>query len=520
MGVHAKEVIDRHIHKLQKRAHMKSFSKINRIPVLWIVLWLLGNGHLAAEEKGIHKRVDDLILAGKLREAEEIAEKAYRKNPDDVETICARACVYRNKAYKSGIRVDSSKLGLKENESGSAELTPDLIKEAFKEETFYDEEIFANAEPLYHRAIALDKNYLNAYFNLLNTYMVMGRFDKYFNVIDLFLKNRKENRNSPEILLDLAAKLFRQKSYKQAERLYKIILQAYPDDTHAKSDLGAAYLATGKIEQAAEIFKEVFEKDPADAINANNLMTAYLLQEKFSDALRVAESLLGHKDGDYFNFFYAGTLALLTGKKYDDYLNRFIQIRTGEVENPQNDFYIQVSRKYLNFSKLEQKGKLTFLEPVLIQFYQNDYNYFAIITANISLKLETTKNPLIVMAAIFDTRLNHPEKAIEYLDKISEYRKKDPSIMTAYHLNYNYGRNHYNLDRFDEAIKFFTINFNEKKDDADLLYGLGMAYQKKGDTENACKYYNMGSRLTDKKNMYGINASIRAAVKLDCHHKR
>ncbi|MGA1865486.1 MAG: tetratricopeptide repeat protein, partial [bacterium] len=70
----------------------------------------------AAEEKGFHKKIDKLILAKKLDEAEKLAKEAYKKNPDDPEVICALACVYRNKALKSAINVNTSAMGIKDGE--------------------------------------------------------------------------------------------------------------------------------------------------------------------------------------------------------------------------------------------------------------------------------------------------------------------------------------------------------------------------------------------------------------------
>jgi hypothetical protein len=39
-----------------------------------------------------------------------------------------------------------------------------VLKEAFKETSYYDRDIFSRAEALYYRIIELDASYRNAYF--------------------------------------------------------------------------------------------------------------------------------------------------------------------------------------------------------------------------------------------------------------------------------------------------------------------------------------------------------------------
>jgi Flp pilus assembly protein TadD len=491
-----------------------------QISTITFILFLLSSVAISTENISIHKRIDKLLLDGNFKKAEEEANAAYKKNPNDPETICAKACVYRNMAYKSGIQVDYAKLGIKEFQTGTAQLTPEILKEAFKDTYYYDKEIFSKAEPLYFKIIELDKNYLNAYFNLLNTYMVMEDFQKYFNVIDLFIKNQKANDACKGTLLDLAGKLFKRESYKQAEKLYLIILKNYPNYTHAKSDLGAVYSSIGEIERASLLFKEVYNKDPNDLTNSGNLTKTYIIQEKFSDAYNVTLSILKVKDSDYFDYFSAGQLAYLLGKDYSKYFNKFIEMRKGELKNDEKDFFIEVSKKYLELPNLSDKDKVEFLNHILIQFFENNYNYHSIITANTILKIKTEKNSLIVLGATFDNKVNFPQKALKYLDKINEYSKSDPTIMEPYDLNYNYARSYYNLKKYDEAIKYLRRNIEERKDDAKVLYAIGKAYKEKRDADNACKYFRMCSELNDKKNMDSINAAIREAFSSGCYRKK
>ena len=284
----------------------------------------------------------------------------------------------------------------------------------------------------------------------------------------------------------------------------------------AKSDLGAVYYSTGEIEKASLIFKDVYDKDPKDLINSYNLSKTYVAQERFSDAYDVILSVLKMRDCDDYNYFFAGELAFLMGKNYLSHFRKYIELRKTKVKDQHNDFFIAVSEKYLEFQKITDKDKLEFLNYILIQFYENNYDYDSIIMANTILKLKHEKNPLIILAAVFDNKIHFPQQALKYLDKISAYSKSDPTIMEPYSLNYNYGRNYYNLKKYDEAIEYFKKNLKEKNDDASVLFAIGQAYRGKKDTDNACHYFKICSELNDKENMYSINEAIRAAVFLGC----
>ena len=94
----------------------KSFS----VQILVFAVSLLLSGSvLSSESEGIHKRVDELLAANKVDEAEKLALEQYRLYPDKAEVICALACCYRYMATKSGVYIDNSAMGLKDGEPGT-----------------------------------------------------------------------------------------------------------------------------------------------------------------------------------------------------------------------------------------------------------------------------------------------------------------------------------------------------------------------------------------------------------------
>lgn len=488
-----------------------------KLVIAALIVLVSSSTAITTESSGIHRKIDSLLLKGDFKRAGEEADAAYEKNPNDPETICAKACVYRNMAHKNGIQVDRSRLGIKEFESGSAPLTPEVLKEAFKETSYYDRDIFSRAEALYYRIIELDASYRNAYFNLLNTYMEMEEYDNYFKVIDLFVKNQKSSKGCKEALFELAGRLFQRQSYAQAEKLYLTILRHFPEYAQARSDLGAVYASTGEIEKAGALFSEVYKRDPADLVNTENLIKTHITQEKFAEAYSVTLAVLKTEDCDLFHHFTAGQLAYMLGRDCAGHFNRYIELRKAANKGAIDDFFITVSKVYPELTAMPVNEKLSFLNQVLLQFFNNKFTYSSIITANTMLKYGKTPNPLIVLGATFDDRVYFPKSAIKYLNEIREYAKTDPRIMEPYDLNYNFARNYINLRQYDKALEHLKKNYETKKDDARVLHAMGKAHQEKGDPEGACRYYTECGRLEDKENMYSINASIRAAVYLGCY---
>ena len=228
---------------------MKSVYKFSIILTLIFSLAACNKGEPAKKsdtpenisKEGIHQKVDTLMLNDKFDEAEALAKAAYEKYPNEPEVICALACVYRNKSYKTGISMEGSSLGIKDGQSGTFSLGGKNPEEVFKEEIYFDEELHAKAGSLYYKIIRIEPAYHNAYFNLLNDYAEIEDFDNYFKVIDLFIKNLKEDKDTPEYLIDLASKLNGKKHYEASLKLYNKILEAFPNCIKAESDIGAVY---------------------------------------------------------------------------------------------------------------------------------------------------------------------------------------------------------------------------------------------------------------------------------------
>ncbi len=461
-------------------------------------------------KEGIHQKVDTLMLNGRFDEAEALAKAAYEKYPNEPEVICALACVYRNKSYKTGISMEASLAGIKDGHSGVGRYKAEDIKE----EIFFDAELHPKAESLYYKIIRIEPTYRNAYFNLLNDYATIADFDNYFKVINLFVKNLKEDKETPEYLIDLASKLNKRKDYEASLKLYDIILEAFPNCIKAESDIGAVYTWQGKIPEAVEVFKKVYAKDKNDLINLSNYYYSSILVEDFKTAYNLLLELIEKDKEDYGNYFDAGLLAYLLDKEYKKPLTKYINARKNDVDSLEKDFWYQNTLEFLEIDSMTKEDKMDFLQYLLEQCSTAELDKLSIIMANIVEKIEVTNYALVVHASIFDKN-NFFEKTVEYLDKIKERKKTDNSIMADYDLTFNYGRIHYVAGKYEKAKDYLLKNFQEKKDNALVNYHLGVCYLELDQIDEAKKYFTINSKMNDKDQMLYINYSIRELKNLE-----
>ncbi len=476
--------------------------------IMLIMVFLVTAIFLPAE---VHKQVDELILKEEFDKAEQLALKALKEKPNDSETLCALACVYRNKSYKSAVKVDLSAMGLKEGEKGDYKLkNVEDIDKIFSPTGSFEPALFAKAEKIYYRIIKNDKNYVNAYLNLLNVYAQQNRFDNYFKVVDLFYKNYKQNPKAKIFLLDCAGTLFKAKQYDEAIKLYTIILKHYPEYSAAMSDLGTTYSVVGKIKKAYQLFQKAYQKDKNDPIILANLHQTYVIMEDFQNAYLFSDLLLRKGKMGHTLYFTKAKLAYLLKKDYVTPLKAFLEKERErqKTSKEKSKFWEEAALEFLEIGNKTGAEKLKFFESLLNVFYRSEYYFESIVVGNIVIEIETGKFPLMVLAAVFD-RLGYFDGSIKYLDKIKEYRKEDSSIIPEYDLVFNYGVCYYGHGDYDESLKYLSANFKVRQDNAAVNFWLGKIYLEKKNLKEAKKYFELNRKLTDKEKMYYINESIR-----------
>ena len=471
----------------------------------------------AYPQHGFHQKIDTLILAHKFEEAEKLALQEYAKFPTEPEVICALACVYRNMALKSTINVNASAMGIKDGEEGTFTLTDtSQIKELFKEEYYYEPENYLKAESLYYKIISIDKNYHNSYFNLMNDYITMRDFKKYFEVVDLFIDNLKDKEDTPDYLLDRANKLVSENYLDETLQLYQKLIKAFPSRHEPISDIGAIFVKKGKFYDAIESFAKVYQLEPTDAINLNNYIFASIFIEDFETAYNLYFQLAKLAEEKYNYNFDIGLLAYLLNKDFQSYFNINLKIisENTPADSLENNFWYYSSKIFLTITEMNDDEKIEFFEFLLEQFNNAELYRLALVQACIIEKMRPTNFALLVHGSIYD-KFNFYEKTIQYLDKISEQKKIDDSIITTYDLLFNYGRINYAAEKYETTISYWLKNYQMKQDDAFINHYLGMSYLELGNIGEAKKYFQVNESMNDKDQMEYINYSIRELNKLD-----
>jgi tetratricopeptide (TPR) repeat protein len=348
----------------------------------------------------------------------------------------------------------------------------------------------------------------------MNDYVTMHHFEKYFQITDLFIEKLKGDPSTADYLLDQAKMLMEKEYYDEALPLYQKTATAFPDRIEAKSDIGAVYSKKGDIIHARDIFKEVFMTDGKDQINLKNYIFTSILTEDFTTAFKLYEEICELDKDNYSHYFDIGFVACLLDKDYKTYLNHFREKHKVTVKSIEKDFWYQNASVLLTLDTKSKKEKIEFYEYLLEQFNNSGMYALALISSNMIKKIEVTNLSLIIPASIFD-RFNFYEKTIEYLNKISERRKTDESIMSEYNLNSNYGRISYVAKKYRDSITFFSRCFRQKQDNAWLNHYLGMSHLNLNEIIEAKKYFVINSQMNDKGQMTYINNSIRELKKLD-----
>lgn len=478
-----------------------------------VMLCSLSLSDLWAAEKNIHEKVDELMLSKKFKEAEKLALKAYKKNQNDALTICALACVYRNMSVEEAVIINSTAAGLKLNESGSFPIDKDNVDKIFNTEMTYDREKFKKAEKFYYEILEKDPLYVNAYFNLMNSYIVLNENDNFFNVIDLFIDNRDKLQHVPDVLNEQAGKLADKKKYDDAIRLYRIILKNYPDYICAHSDIGAVYARQGEFIKAKKIFESVYQKNENDLLNIKNYWFSAIVTEDFDTAQKLSLELIKKDPEEHFHLYKAGLLSYFQGNNYKSYFSNFIQKQKEKAKDPDNDDWVIAANEFMVLKSKKKDDQVDFLCAHLDDLSKSNYVDMPLIIGNIINSIELNNFSIMVLASIYD-KLQAPEMMIKYLGIIKERMVNEPSIMKEYDFNYNIGRAFFLKKDYQTALMHLEKNLKNRKDDAPLNYTIARCYQELGDEKNAAKYYTINKNLDDKDQLEYINYSINELRKM------
>ncbi len=102
-----------------------------------------------------------------------------------------------------------------------------------------------------------------------------------------------------------------------------------------------------------------------------------------------------------------------------------------------------------------------------------------------AMKAKSTASKSLVNAGAKEIQNEHPKEAIQYINDSFKYDEGDANAY--YYLALAYSK----ANQFDEAISAAqkAISIDPEKDKSDVYFALGLAYEGKGDSANACGAY-------------------------------
>src|SRR5712692_4523183 len=148
------------------------------------------------------------------------------------------------------------------------------------------------AIPFYKRAVELDPNFAWAYHGLGVIYGSLGETGAASEYAKRAFELR-DRASEPEKLEISAFYYFSiTGDLEQANQIYQLSFQSYPQDSAAHLNLGVNYIVMGQFEKAAAETREALRLSPNDVTSYGNLGNVYLALNRFDEAKATVEQAL------------------------------------------------------------------------------------------------------------------------------------------------------------------------------------------------------------------------------------
>jgi eukaryotic-like serine/threonine-protein kinase len=271
----------------------------------------------------------------------------------------------------------------------------------------------------------------------------------------------------------------------EAEQLYRLLLDAYPDDIGGRSNLARILMATDRTDQAIEQFEEVLRILPHDASTIINIATSYNISGKYQEAIAYYNRAFELQPG----YFTRGNLNHEYG--------------TALVENGSRAEARQMFSQVLD-SEIRPRALRSL---ALLDMYEGKYRD-AIIKLNDAILsnhadrhyLSEARNRLFLAAIHFETAekeamLKELEKATELMAEAGPQTWLMRQICTLYARSYETDRAE---DILDEVRKYTDMEIAGER--SLYLYMEGEIELAKGDAAAALQKFQISDR--SRKNEY------------------
>ncbi|MBU1077139.1 MAG: tetratricopeptide repeat protein [Spirochaetes bacterium] len=343
---------------------------------------------------------------------------------------------------------------------------------------------FTKAEEKFKQALAIKKNYYEAYLEYGDAYSDVNKFDKAEKKYKELLQIDEDYKASYLKLGDLYDK---QELYDAAIAEYNKVLEIDKNDITALDKKAKIYYDKKKEpEKSRQIYQDIIDKEPKNIKAHYGILSIHI------------------KNNDLDSIEKEHYQVLSLGKKYKD-LEKLTALAAFYIDHKTD---IAAKKEDL-YNKAEDT-----LNRVLVEDRKYSEAYFQYA------RLHRSRRDYRNSQAAIENAIKYDEKQVKYynflgeifligkkinlaIEQFEEGRGIDPSFTK---ILYNLGNiNYYELDNYGEAKELYVNAVKDKElsdEYYDLNYNLGWLFYKDYDLENANKFFNKARELYKKDNPY------------------
>jgi tetratricopeptide (TPR) repeat protein len=315
---------------------------------------------------------------------------------------------------------------------------------------------------------------------LFSTFLINTAFSQSADSSNLYYKKGLEEKNTRRYMV----------AYNDFQKAvdYKV------DNADAQTQLGLTALELRKYGNAEVAFLKVNDLKKDDTTAVENLANIYFWTHQWKQAEIFTKKAMALNVGKNWNY--------ILGKSYyqeEDYGNAFKYLQLAGKEDSTNaEIPYLIARGFVDMNNY--KIAITFfkkaiaLDSTKFQWIYECALVYATIPDDISAikyyqlaaeKGYKTDNDYYENLSDSYVAAGQPEKGIELMIKILEKKPADLVLL------YSVANAYYKTKKYQEAIDYWDKILYFDKENSHALYMIGMAYQKKGDTDK-------GRQLCDK----------------------
>jgi tetratricopeptide (TPR) repeat protein len=381
---------------------------------------------------------------GDLNAAIELMRRAMEKDPASLYLKKELAILYlHKKEYDKALDVVDRIL----------EQTPDSVDALLMSATIRRTmDKTADVSAIYEKVLEIDPDLENVYQLLGKLYFTAGDMDSAFRVYDKLVSRFPENYVGYYYLGEIYGV---RGDYEKAEAMFTRTLSILPSLNEARLELIKLYRLTGQAEKTADMYRGILDQEPDNIVAAIELALYDHEKDPGASSARLAD--LGRQSQGDPNVIGTVLQYLVLQKRLDDaliILNGMAQGATESAEIAYAAGIVQYEKENLEkalaqFRKIEPDSR----------FYENAVLHMAIIYY----KTENTDQGI----AVLEKGLGElpPESAVSLIPYLSSlYREKD---------------------RTDDAIAVITEGLAVEPENTELLFDLGVIFDRQGKTDQA-----------------------------------